>query len=169
MIKPFFPASIVIALMMVCAILHSQSTSDDMHVAVASNDAEAVVGSWVLESKEEVVVHSMLGNLKQPIQVNEYAGEAPINTKAIEIMMDMYADDADSVSNNDPDLTGKAAIRNYQEKEFDNMVKGITYYFETIDVFGDETEVTQFEKTIIKDAHGRSIGKGKYLSVFKKK
>ncbi len=109
-----------------------------------------------------------LTQIKSEIQTLENAWATAMNTRDIDGLMALYSDDAVSMPNNGPTLSGKAAIRQNQEREFANMAAGRTYSFETVEVFGDADQLTEIGTSIYKDAQGKLIGKGKYVCIWKK-
>jgi len=110
-----------------------------------------------------------LAQLRMEIQTVENAWADALNAKDMNAFMALYADDAVSMPNNAPTLTGKAAIQKSQEQEFATMPAGSTFSFETMDVFGDGNVVTEVGTTTIKDASGKISRTGKYFAVFEKR
>lgn len=118
------------------------------------------------QETEQATDHAQI---KTEIQEIENAWAVAMNNKDIDALMAMYADDAVSMPDNAPSLKGKAAIRKNQEQEFMTMPAGVTYSFETLDIFGDANTVTETGTTTVKDASGKVTGTGKYLCVFEKR
>ena len=92
-----------------------------------------------------------------------------LNKKDINALMALYADDAASMQDGAPTLTGKAAIQAQQEKDFTATDRYTSISFETKDVFGNPDEVTEVGTSSMKDATGKAIGTGKYMAVYQKK
>lgn len=109
-----------------------------------------------------------MAQIKTEIQALEDAWAAALNAKDLDALMAMYADDAVSMPDNAPILSGKAAIRKQQEQEFAATPAGKTYSFEVLDVYGDGNTVTETGKSTYKDAAGKVTGTGKYMVVWKK-
>jgi len=98
---------------------------------------------------------------------NEWA--KAINAKDIKTLMAMYADDAVSMPDGAPILSGKAAIQKQQEEDFAKPPKFASIAFETMDVYPQGDVVTEVGKAMYKDASGKTIGGGKYMAVFEKR
>ncbi len=109
-----------------------------------------------------------MAQIKTEIQALENAWAAALNAQDLDALMAMYADDAVSMPDNAPLLSGKDAIRKQQEQEFASTPAGRTYSFEVLDVYGDGNTVTETGKSTYKDAAGKVTGTGKYMVVWKK-
>ncbi len=109
-----------------------------------------------------------MAQIKSEIQAAETAWSTALNAKDLNALMAIYADDAVSMANNAPILVGKAAIQKAQEEEFKTMPAGMTFTFETMDVFGDGNVVTETGITTYKNAAGKVTGTGKYMAVWEK-
>lgn len=105
---------------------------------------------------------------KTEIQGIENTWAEAMNTKDVEALMALYADDAIVLADGEPMLVGKDAIRKDQEKGMAMMPEGQQYSFEVMDVYGDANQVTEVGKTTIKDAAGNVTGTGKYMCIFEK-
>jgi ketosteroid isomerase-like protein len=92
-----------------------------------------------------------------------------MNKKDVNALMAMYADDAVSMQDGSPTLSGKAAIQAQQEKDFAAPPKYASVAFETLDVYGDGNVVTEVGKSMNKDAAGKVVNTGKYIAVFEKR
>ena len=99
----------------------------------------------------------------------ENAWAAAQNAKDINALMAMYADDAVSMPDGEPMLTGKAAIKKKQEADFAKPSKYASIAFETMDVYAQGDVVTEVGKTMYKDAAGKTAGAGKYMAVYEKR
>ncbi len=110
-----------------------------------------------------------MAQIKSEIQAAETAWSTALNARDMNALMAMYADDAVSMANNAPIQAGKAAIQKAQEEDFKTMPAGMTFTFETMDVFGDGNVVTETGKTTYKDAAGKVTGTGKYMAVWEKR
>jgi uncharacterized protein (TIGR02246 family) len=109
-----------------------------------------------------------LSTVKADIQALEDAWAAALNAQDLDALMALYTDDAVSMTDDGPMLTGKAAIRKDQEKEFASTPAGRTYAFEALDVYGDGSTVTETGKTTYQNAAGEVTGTGKYMVVWEK-
>jgi ketosteroid isomerase-like protein len=107
--------------------------------------------------------------IKAEIQTIETAWAAAQNAKDVNALMAMYADDAVSMPDGEPMLSGKAAIQKKQEADFAKPSKFAGIGFETLDVYAQGDVVTEVGKTTYKDAAGKAIGGGKYIAVFEKR
>ncbi|MBK7788148.1 MAG: SgcJ/EcaC family oxidoreductase [Saprospiraceae bacterium] len=109
-----------------------------------------------------------LNALKAEIQAMEDQWEAASNTKNAAAILDFYADDAVSFSNNQPMLVGKEAIKKDIEAGLAKHKEGNTVTYETLDVYGDQNLVTETGKTTVTDASGKVTYTGKYMAVWQK-
>lgn len=107
--------------------------------------------------------------IKSEIQALENAWAAALNARDIDALMAMYTDDAVSMPYGAPTLSGKAAIRQNQERDFATMPAGMAYSFETTDVYGNADKVTEIGASTYKDADGKVIGTGKYMCIWEKR
>lgn len=110
-----------------------------------------------------------LAQIRSEIVAIENAWAAAQNAKDINALMAMYADDAVSMPDGEPMLSGKAAIQKKQEADFAKPSKSASIAFETVDVYAQGDVVTEVGKTMYKDASGKTIGGGKYIAVFEKR
>jgi len=110
-----------------------------------------------------------LTQIRSEIVTMENAWAAAQNAKDINALMAMYADDAVSMPDGEPMLTGKAAIQKKQEADFAKPSKYASIAFETLDVYAQGNVVTEVGKTMYKDATGKTTGGGKYIAVYEKR
>ena len=110
-----------------------------------------------------------LTQIRSEIVAIETAWAAAQNAKDINALMALYADDAVSMPDGEPMLTGKAAIKKKQEADFAKPSKYASVAFETLDVYAQGNVVTEVGKTINKDAAGKTAGTGKYMAVYEKR
>ncbi|GHB85713.1 YybH family protein [Persicitalea jodogahamensis] len=103
------------------------------------------------------------------IEAVETAWAEAINTKNLEAMMELYADDAVSMPNDAPTLVGKEAIRAYQEKDFASTQREGTISFETMDVFPMGDQVLEVGKSTFQHASGNKSTTGSYMALFEKR
>ncbi|MBK8555448.1 MAG: SgcJ/EcaC family oxidoreductase [Lewinellaceae bacterium] len=109
-----------------------------------------------------------MAQIKSDIQKMEDAWATALNAKDVEALMAMYTDDAVSMPDAATTLTGKAAIRQHQEQDFANQPAGMTFSFETVDVYGNADQVTETGNSTYKNADGKVTGTGKYMCVWEK-
>lgn len=109
-----------------------------------------------------------LAQVKTEIQAAENAWAAALNARDLDALMALYTDDAVSMTNNAPMLSGKDAIRKSQELDFAGMPDGLTYSFEVLDVYGDGNTITETGTSTYKNADGKVVGTGKYMVVWEK-
>ena len=90
------------------------------------------------------------------------------NTGDINSLIGLYADDAVRYPSNQPALIGKAAIKKDMELEDAKKAKGATITSETVDVIGNENQVTETGNSIHKNAAGKVVSVSKYMTVWQK-
>lgn len=110
-----------------------------------------------------------LSQIRSEIQAVENQWAAAQNAKDINALMALYADDAVSMPDGAPILSGKAAIQKQQEADFAKPSEYASVAFETTDVYAQGEVVTEVGKTNYKDAAGKTTGGGKYIAVFEKR
>ena len=110
-----------------------------------------------------------LTQIRAEIVAVENAWAAAQNAKDINALMAMYADDAVSMPDGEPMVSGKAAIQKKQEADFAKPSKYASIAFETMDVYAQGDVVTEVGKTMYKDAAGKTAGAGKYMAVYEKR
>jgi uncharacterized protein (TIGR02246 family) len=110
-----------------------------------------------------------LTQIRAEIVAIENAWAAAQNAKDVNALMALYADDAVSMPDGEPMLTGKAAIQKKQAADFAKPSKYASIAFETMDVYAQGNVVTEVGKTMYKDAAGKTTGGGKYIAVFEKR
>jgi uncharacterized protein (TIGR02246 family) len=110
-----------------------------------------------------------LAQIRTEIQTVENAWAAAQNAKDVTALMALYAEDAVSMPDGAPILSGKAAIQKNQEADFAKPAKYASIAFETMDVYAQGDVVTEVGKTIYKNAAGNTIAGGKYVAIFEKR
>ena len=110
-----------------------------------------------------------LTQIRSEIVAIETAWAAAQNAKDVNALMAMYADDAVSMPDGEPMLTGKAAIQKKAEADFAKPSTYASIAFETLDVYAQGNVVTEVGKTMYKDAAGKTTGGGKYMAVYEKR
>ena len=114
------------------------------------------------ETKKDMV------KIKAEIEALEGKWNSYNNARDINGLLELYADDAVQLPNNQPMLIGKAAIQKNDEVSFINRAKGQMEIGQTVDVIGDENLVTEIGKATQTDSTGKVISIGKYMIVWKK-
>ncbi len=120
------------------------------------------------ESGPVEVTKPDMAQVKADIQSLEAAWATAQNAKDINALMAMYADDAISMTDGAPSLSGKTAIQAYQEAEFAKAPAGLTSAYTVQDVYGDGETVTEVGTGVTKDASGAVVRTGKYVAIWKK-
>jgi uncharacterized protein (TIGR02246 family) len=110
-----------------------------------------------------------LAQVRTDIQSIENRWAAAMNAKDINALMNLYADDAISMPDGKPILSGKAAIRKEQEEQFAKPANFASVAFETLDVYAQGNVVTEVGKTMFKDASGKVTRTGKYVAIFEER
>ena len=110
-----------------------------------------------------------MGKVKTEIQALETAWAAADNARDAKAISAFYADDAVTLSNNKPLMTGKDAILKDIEEGMAKKPKGATIAYDVTDVFGDENTVTEVGKTTGKDSTGKVSYSGKYMAIWQKR
>jgi uncharacterized protein (TIGR02246 family) len=110
-----------------------------------------------------------MAQIKSDIQAIENDWATALNTKDAEALMALYTDNAVSMPAGASPQSGKAAIRQNLQQDLANRPAGMTYSFETVDVFGNADRVTEVGTSTYKDADGKVIGTGKYMCIWEKR
>lgn len=110
-----------------------------------------------------------LVQLKTTLQAMEDAYAVAQNAKNADGVVVYYSDDAHSLSNNKPKLIGKKAILAETKSDMASDTTNNVTSFEVVDVFADGDLAVEVGKSITKDASGKVVSTGKYISVFEKR
>jgi ketosteroid isomerase-like protein len=132
-----------------------------------ANAMEKKDGVWKIA--KSVLTAPDMSNIKAEIKAIEDAWAAASNAEDVATIVGFYADDAISMSDDKPMLVGKAAIQKGVEEEMARRKGDTKVVFETLDLYGDETRVTEVGKTTVKDASGKVVYGGKYMAVWEKR
>ncbi len=127
------------------------------------NDTEPAITADPVEVKADMT------SIKTEIQDLESAWAAADNARDVNAVLAFYSDDAISLSNNAPMAKGKTAIQKEMEVGLAKKAEGETVSYNTIEVFGDESTVTEIGTAISKDASGKVIRSGKYMAIWEKR
>jgi ketosteroid isomerase-like protein len=126
----------------------------------AKNEEAAMVKSESTEADMSAV--------KTEIQSLENAWADAMMKKDVNALVALYSDDAVSMQDGAPTLTGKAAIQAQIEKDFAAPPRFASIAFQTLNVYGRPDEVTEVGTSVEKDESGKVLRSGKYMVVFKK-
>lgn len=110
-----------------------------------------------------------LAKIRTEIQGMENAFAEAFNARDAAKVVSYYADDAVSLADNSPMLTGKEAILKNQQEQFASDTTNMTASFEVIDIHAAGDLVVETGKATFKDPSGAVIYNGKYISVFEKR
>lgn len=110
-----------------------------------------------------------LAKIRTEIQAMENAYAEAWNARNAAAVMAYYADDAVSLANNSPILTGKEAILKRIEADFASDTSKTTISFEVMDIFAAGDLVVETGKGTFKDAKGAVVMTSKYMSLFEKR
>jgi ketosteroid isomerase-like protein len=124
-------------------------------------------GVWKIA--KSVLTAPDMSKIKAEIKTIEDAWAAAFNAKDVATIVGFYADDAISMNDDQPMLVGKAAIQKGVEEEMARRKGDTKVVFETLDLYGDETRVTEVGKTTVTDTTGKVIYTGKYMAVWEKR
>ena len=134
-----------------------------------ATDTASKAAEVTKEAVKEMPAKPDMAKVKAEIQALETAWAAADNARNAAAISAFYADDAISMSNNNPMLVGKAAILKDIEASLAKRQKGATVSYDIMDVFGDDNTVTEVGKTTSKDAAGKVFYTGKYMAVWEKR
>jgi uncharacterized protein (TIGR02246 family) len=116
----------------------------------------------------ELATSPDMGAIKTEIQAIENAFAAGMDAGDADAVVAYYGDDALSLDNNGPMLSGKEAIKAGIVKNIAESGKNKTS-FEVVDVKASGDLVVEVGKSTTVDSTGAVIRTGKYLSVFEKR
>ena len=109
-----------------------------------------------------------LDQIRSELQAMEDAYADSENNKNTDGMASYYADDAQSLPNNEPTISGKAAMLERIQNDQDSDSTQSEIRFEVVDVFADGDLVVEVGRSITTNADG-SETTGKYISVFERR
>jgi uncharacterized protein (TIGR02246 family) len=110
-----------------------------------------------------------MASVKAQIQELENAWAEADNARDLNAIMALMADDAATMPENMPTISGKAAIQKDYETSMAKKAAGTTVSYEVLEVFGSEDQVTEVGKAVTKDAEGKVLRSGKYMAVWEKR
>lgn len=149
----------IFSLMAICMALTTIGCKSTTNEAEVKTDEAAAM----TDSKPD------MSAIKAEIQALNNDWAMASNARNAAAILAFYAEDAISMPANKPTLTGKAAIQKDSETWFDKSKEGSTVSFETKEVFGDGQLVTEIGTVTTKDASGKVIYTGKYMSLWEKR
>jgi len=121
------------------------------------------------DSTEGTTTKADPAKLKEEIQAQETAWANADNARDIKAVSAFYADDAVSLSNNQPMMVGHAAIEKDVETYVNKRKKGETVAYDVMDAYGCDNYVTEVGKTTRKDSTGKITYTGKYMAIWEKR
>lgn len=136
---------------------------------ISCNESADKTTDATKDSTETMASKPDMQNLKTEIQELENAWAKADDARDVNALAAYYSDDAVSLSNNVPMITGNAAIKKDLETSMAKRPKGSTTVYDVLDVFGCENYVTEVGKTTRKDSTGKVIYTGKYMAVWEKR
>ena len=110
-----------------------------------------------------------MSKIKAEIQALETSWSKADNARDTNAVAAFYADDAITMSNNRPSISGKDEIRKDVAVGLTKRKKGATVAYDVMDVFGCENTVTETGKITLKDSTGTVYYTGKYMAVWEKR
>ncbi len=108
-------------------------------------------------------------SLKAEIQALENEWAKADNAGDATALAAFYSDDAVTLSNNKPMITGNAAIKKDMEDGMAKRPKGSTVAYDVMDAYGCDNYVTEVGKITRKDSTGKSTYTGKYMAIWEKR
>ncbi|MEO5983949.1 MAG: DUF4440 domain-containing protein [Ferruginibacter sp.] len=121
------------------------------------------------DNTEMVATKGDPAQLKTEIQELETAWSKADDAKDVNALAAFYADDAKSLSNNNPMIEGNAAIKKDIEEGLAKRPIGSKTTYEVMDVYGSGDYATEVGKTTRMDSTGKVITKGKYMAIWEKR
>ena len=107
--------------------------------------------------------------VKSKIQEKETAFAAAATARDTEAIGAFYAEDAISMAEDKPAISGRDGIRQDFVEGYAQRPAGSVTTYEVFDVYGSEDQVTETGKTTIKNPEGKVIYTGKYMAVWEKR
>ncbi|MBS1735628.1 MAG: DUF4440 domain-containing protein [Bacteroidetes bacterium] len=121
------------------------------------------------DTTTQMITHPDMQKVKTEIQEIATKWANAENARDAKTVSDFYADDAIRMPNNLPMISGKANIVKSLEDEMASTPKGAMVSIESLGVFGNELDVIDYGKTILKDSNGKVLSTGKYLTYWQKR
>ncbi len=137
--------------------------------AVACNESADKSTDHKSDSNETVLTKPDNQKLKAEIQALENEWANADNARDANALAAFYSDDAVSLSDNKPMITGNAAIKKDLEESLAKRAKGSTTSYDVLDAFGCDNYVTEVGTTTRKDSTGNIISTAKYMALWEKR
>ncbi|MCK6695927.1 MAG: nuclear transport factor 2 family protein [Thermoanaerobaculia bacterium] len=109
-----------------------------------------------------------LAQIKTDIQAMEDAYAAGLKAKDADALRSYYADDAIDLPNNEPIVSGRAAILARLKDQMTKDTSGTTMVFEVLEIIPAGDKIIEIGKSIATDKAGKA-STGKYLCIFEKR
>lgn len=110
-----------------------------------------------------------LAQIRTEIQAMEDAYAEGLKAKDANAVLAYYAEDAISMANNQPSVSGHDALLKMIQQDIASDTTNTVVSFETVDLFAAGDLVTETGKAIYKDTDGNVVKTAKYMSVFEKR
>ncbi|AWW00352.1 YybH family protein [Arcticibacterium luteifluviistationis] len=130
---------------------------------------EVQEGSEEITDQIAAVMEPDMMTIKTEIQAKETAFAAAHTAGDVDAILSFYADDAISMGNDQPAISGAEAMRKDVEAGVAKKTENNVTTFDVSEVFGSENQVTETGVTTVKDADGKVISTGKYMAVWEKR
>ena len=107
--------------------------------------------------------------LKAEIQAMEDAYAAGENAKDVDAIMAYYADDAQSLPDNEPKIVGSDAITKRLAEQLPKDTSGNMIKFTVEELFAAGDYVIEIGSSVSTNPDGENVGSGKYMVLFEKR
>jgi len=131
--------------------------------------AAIAVSSLFITSCQPAKPELDLAQIKTEIQALENAYADGLNAKDANAVAMYYADDAVSMPNDKPIVSGHDNILKMIQEDMASDTTNHVISFEVVDVFAAGDLVTEIGKGMSKDSVGNVIRSSKYISLFEKR
>lgn len=108
-----------------------------------------------------------MDSLRSEIQAIEDQWSKADNENNVDVLMAMYAEDAVTLPDNEPMVSGKEAIRARMVEQIAKDSSNTTAKYEVVDVFVGGDYVVEVGKSMHTDTAG-NVNTGKYMVLFRK-
>ena len=135
-----------------------------MAIMAISCDTETAI-----EETVAVAMEPDMGAIKAQIQEIETAYAVAQSSGDVDAIMAIYADDAISMGNDQPVISGGEALRKDIAEGIAERIENSVTTFTVTEVFGSENQVTEMGTSTVKDADGTVISTGKYMAIWEKR
>ena len=105
-------------------------------------------------------------SVKMQIVALEEAFAKASNARDVDGVAAYYADDAQSLADNEPTWVGKEAIKAGIKRDFDADTTNSTISFQTTGIWADGKYATETGTSTITSADGKTVRTGKYMTLF---